>query len=187
MAESSFSIMTGTAMQNLTGLNLGGFTTDKQEKIAQREYNPKTAISEVKVPSAGKPLNNNDPYPVDLKIEELENHLPRVKQYSLPYSEKHDHGFSKKHAEAILGLSDYTEKRLVRLENILATVLRYVFGTGSRMFINCQYWGGTDKSSKYGAIKCLRDDRIGDGQVMQLDQCLSCSRYEPIIGKLIVA
>ena len=131
-------------MQDLTGLDMGGFTTDFQQRISQRNYDPTNAISEVKMPSGGKPLNNNDPFPVDEKIEELENHLPRVKQYSLPFSRKHDHGFSKKHAEAILGLSDYTEKRLVRLENILATVMRYVFGVGSRMFINCQYWGGTD-------------------------------------------
>lgn len=29
----------------------------------------------------------------------------------------------------------------------------------------------------------MRDDRVHDGQVMQLDQCLSCTRYEPIFGQ----
>lgn len=35
---------------------------------------------------------------------------------------------------------------------------------------------------KYTCIRCLKDDRTDDGQVMTIDQCLSCSRYEPIIG-----
>ena len=39
---------------------------------------------------------------------------------------------------------------------------------------------------KYSCIRCLKDDRIGDGQVMQIDQCLSCSRYEPIVGRFFI-
>ena len=39
---------------------------------------------------------------------------------------------------------------------------------------------------KYKCIRCMRDDRVNDGQVMQIDQCLSCTRYEPIFGNLII-
>lgn len=183
-ANGDTALMTGEMMQDLTGLKINAFTTDQAQAMAQKPFNPKDSILEFKVPSAGKPLNNNDPYPVDLKIEELENHMPRVKQYSLPYVQKHA-AETKEMSKAILSLSDYTEKRLVKIENILATVMRYVFGIGSRMFINCQYYGGQDTGAKGvgKCIRCLRDDRCGDGQVMQLDQCLSCSRYEPIIGQ----
>lgn len=182
-ANGDTALMTSEMMQDLTGLKMNAFTTDHAQAMAQRPFNPKDSIMEVKVPSAGKPLNNNDPYPVDLKIEELENHMPRVKQYKLDANTECP--VSKDVSKAILSLSDYTEKRLVKLENILATVMRYVFGIGSRMFINCQYYGGQDAGSKGvgKCIRCLRDDRCGDGQVMQLDQCLSCSRYEPIIGQ----
>lgn len=182
-ANGDTALMTAEGMQDLTGLKMNAFTTDHAQAMAQRAFDPTTSIMEVKVPSAGKPLNNNDPYPVDLKIEELENHLPRVKQYKLnAYTEC---PVSKDIVKAILTLSDYTEKRLVKLENILATMMRYTFGMGSRMFVNCQYYGGQDTASKGigKCIRCLRDDRCGDGQVMQIDQCLSCSRYEPIIGQ----
>lgn len=30
----------------------------------------------------------------------------------------------------------------------------------------------------------MRDDRVQDGQVVQLDQCLSCTRYEPVYGQV---
>lgn len=174
-------LMTAQTMQDLTGLDINAFTTSDAQAFAQRLFDPKDSIMEFKVPNAGKPLNNNDPYPVDLKIEELENHMPRVKQYTLPYNR--ECGVSKTISKAILSLSDYTEKRLVKIENTLSTIMRYIFGVGSRMFVNCQYYGGQDHRSKYVCIRCLRDDRCGDGQVMQLDQCLSCSRYEPIIGQ----
>lgn len=175
-----YGIMTNQTMQDLMGIDGNAFTTDQAQKLAQRQFDPQNSISEVKVPSAGKPLNNNDPYPVDLKIEELENHAPRVKQYSLPYTR--DHMETKELASAILTLSDFTEKRLVKLENVLSTVLRYTFAIGKRMHVNCVYWGGTDHRSKYTCIRCLKDNLLEDGQVMQIDQCLSCSRYEPIIG-----
>lgn len=176
-----YAIMTGQTMQDLTGLKTTAFTTPTAQSLAQRSFDPTKAILEVKVPNAGKPLNNNDPYPVDRKIEELERHLPRVKQYKMPFNPKC--GASKSVSAALLHVSDYAEKRIVRLENILATMMRYVFGMGTRMFINCQYYGGQDHRSKYACVRCLKDDRTDDGQVMTIDQCLSCSRYEPIIGQ----
>lgn len=36
---------------------------------------------------------------------------------------------------------------------------------------------------KYTCIRCLKDDLLNDGKVVQIDQCLSCSRYEPVIGQ----
>lgn len=173
------SVMTDDNAASLLGLDQGAFTTDRAQVNAQKMYDPSKAILEVKVPSAGKPLNNRDKYPVDLKIEELELHLPRIKKYKMPY----DNGVSRAHAQAILEISDYAEKRIVKLENILATVMRYMFAIGTRMAVNCQYYGGQDHRSKYQCIRCLKDDRCADGMTMQLDQCLSCSRYEPIIGQ----
>lgn len=180
-STSDYAIMTGQTMQDLMGLNNEAFTTPDAMALAQRAFDPSKAELEVKVPNAGKPLNNNDSFPVDLKIEELERHLPRVKQYKMPYNKKC--GVSKNVSAAILHISDWAEKRIVRLENILATTMRYVYGMGSRMFVNCQYYGGQDHRSKYKCIRCLKDDRTDDGQVMTIDQCLSCSRYEPIIGQ----
>ena len=36
--------------------------------------------------------------------------------------------------------------------------------------------------TKYKAIRCLKDNRLEDGQIVQIDQCLTCTRFEPIIG-----
>ena len=179
--QGSYGMMTSRTMKDITGLESESFTSGKAMEQAQRQFDPTKCQMEVKVPNAGKPLNNNDPFPADLKIEELERHLPRVKQYKMPYN-KSD-GASKVHAAAILHVSDYAEKRIVRLENNLATVMRYLFALGSRLAVNCVYYGGQDHRSKYNCIRCLKDNRIEDGQVMQIDQCLSCSRYEPIIGQ----
>ncbi len=179
--KDTYSVMTDRTMRDITGLETEPFTAGKAMEQAQRQFDPTKCQLEVKVPNAGKPLNNNDPFPADLKIEELERHLPRVKQYKMPYDK--NVGATKSIAAALLHVSDYTEKRLVRLENNMATLMRYVFAMGSRVAINCVYWGGTDHRSKYCTVRCLKDNRIEDGQVMQIDQCLSCSRYEPIIGQ----
>lgn len=144
-ANSDYAVMTGEAMRDMTGMDTNAFTTPAAMSLAQRAFDPSKAELEVKVPNAGKPLNNNDSFPVDLKIEELERHLPRVKQYKLPYNKKC--GASKTVSSAILHISDWAEKRIVRLENLLATTMRYVYGMGSRMFINCQYYGGQDHRS----------------------------------------
>lgn len=134
----------------------------------------------------GKPANNNDPYPVDKKIAELQKHEPRIKipdiSYTTPYI-----GCSEPLSKAILDVSDTTEKRIARLENILSTALRYLFRLSSRVNINCVYYGGQEASEKYNAIRCLHDDLIQDGQLMSLDQCLVCTRYEPVIGQIYEA
>lgn len=136
----------------------------------------------VKSPNAGSPKNPTDPYPVDSKIEELELHMKRVKlkEIKLTKPERPD----KQLAKFIIEVSDAAEKRITKLENILATVTRYLFALGSRIQINCQYYGGQDRFQKYTCIRCLKDDLISDGQVVQLDQCLTCDRYEPVIGQV---
>ena len=161
----------------LTGIDAMSFLNSTIQANRQRVFNGKQSINDIKIPNAGKPLNNNDPYPVDKKIQELETHQPRIKKYSVEWH--HEPAI----AQALLDIGDYAEKRIVRLENLLATVMRYVFAIGGRMFVNCLYFGGTDSRSKYTCIRCLRDDRIADGQVVQLDQCLACTRYEEIIGR----
>jgi len=103
----------------------------------------KKFAEDFKAPNSGKPPHNKDPFPVDLKIEELETHQPRVKVHEIV---THNHG----KAAAIMGIQQFhaTEQRIVRLENNMATVLRYLYRLGSRVFINCQYYG-QNKISKY--------------------------------------
>ena len=126
-----------------------------------------------------KPPNNKDPFPVDQKIMEFECHQPTVKIDEIL---THVHGAAA--AAACLRISNFTEQRLVRLENNIATILRYLYRIGSRMFINCIYYGGQTTFVKYRCIRCLKDDRAGDAANVQLDQCLTCTRYEPIYGQV---
>lgn len=86
--------------------------------------------------------------------------------------------------DAMISQSKRTEERLVRIENVLATMTRNIGRMASRININCVYYGGQDTFGKYKTIRCLRDDRIEDGCSMTLDQCLSCTRYEPILGQI---
>lgn len=143
----------------------------------------------------GKPVNNNDPYPVDDKIKELESHQPKLKIDEVN-SKLHDcnhpgsiigPAVAKNFAmvqDEIITLAKRTERRMVKVENILATMMRNIFRIGSRMNINCTYYGGQDVYGKYKTIRCLHDDRINDGQSMTLDQCMNCTRYEPILGQV---
>lgn len=62
--------------------------------------------------------------------------------------------------------------------------MRLIFRIGARVPINCQYYGGQSPFNKYFAIRCMCDDRIQDGQLVQLDQCLYCTRYEPVYGQV---
>lgn len=153
--------------------------TVEESKTRQRSFDFKTCKNEQKNPNPGKPANNNDPFPVDLKIEELEMHKPRVKINSITCCPE-----AVPVAKATMVAADATEKRLVRLENIMSTMLRYLFRSAARMQINCVYYGGQTSLQKYKNIRCLHSDRLRDGQFMSLDQCLNCTRYEPIIGQI---
>lgn len=86
--------------------------------------------------------------------------------------------------DAMLKQSSNIEKRLVKIENVLASVLRNQGRIGSRVNVNCVYYGGQDSFGKYKTIRCLCDDRIHDAGSVTLDQCLSCTRYEPILGQV---
>jgi hypothetical protein len=169
----------------------------------QKIFNPKEYIDEttgkVKEEAVkkdrGKPVNNNDPYPVDEKIYELEKHLPRIKidDMSIRLVDCNHPGCGlgkstydnlKVITDAMVTQSKRIEKRMVQMENITSTMLRYLFRMGSRMNVNCVYYGGQDVFGKYKSIRCTHADLVHDGQSMTLDQCLNCSRYEPIIGQI---
>jgi murein DD-endopeptidase MepM/ murein hydrolase activator NlpD len=148
-------------------------------KARQRIFNSKDYKKEFKAPNPGKPANNNDPFPVDLKIEELETHKPTIKIHTITCCPE-----AVPVAKAVLNVSDRVEKRIVKLENMMATITRYLFRMANRVQINCVYYGGQTPFEKYNGIRCLQDDRISDGQLMSLDQCMNCTRYEPIIGQV---
>ena len=86
--------------------------------------------------------------------------------------------------DMIADVSRRTEQRLVKIENNLSTVMRNLFRVSSRMQVNCVYYGGQSVYGKYKCIRCLHDNRVNDGAIVSLDQCLSCTRYEPILGQV---
>ena len=152
-------------------------------------------LKDKKKKSKGKPVNYNDPYPYDSKITEMEKHYPKVSIDEIEsrlYSCNHPgcpiaHPMAKNFAmlsDLELAQSRKIEQRLVRLENISSVILRNLGRLGSRMNINCVYYGGQDIFGKYKTIRCTHDDRIHDGCSVTLDQCLCCTRYEPIIGQI---
>lgn len=149
--------------------------TEQQRK---ESFDIKKHSKAIKTPSSGKPPNNTDPFPYDAKIEELETHAPRCKIDSIQTCPE-----AQNVAKACMQLSTNVEKRIVKLENLMATLMRYLARIGGRMSVNCVYWGGSCPSTKYGQIRCMKDDRISDGQLMTIDQCLTCTRYEPVIGQ----
>lgn len=128
------------------------------------------------------PVNHSDPFPVDEKIEELQQHIPFMKIHRLWFDNPDAHTVTL--AKVIMDLSDKVEKRMAQMENNMAYVYRNLFRIGARMQINCVYYGGQSEYAKYQTIRCLHNDRIEDGQIMTLDQCLNCTRYEPILGKV---
>lgn len=151
------------------------------KSVMERQHllNPSDYEADVKKPNPGKVPHNEDPYPVDLKIEELESHKPDVKVHQIT---THVHG--EPAAKAALFVSDTAEKRLIHLENIVATLMRYIFRMGARVTVNCVYYWGQTPFEKYKCIRCMHDDRVSDGQMVQIDQCLACTRYEPVYGQV---
>ena len=149
--------------------------------VAKRQHllDPTDYSLELKEPNPGKPPNNKDPFPVDLKIEELETHKPEVYVDGFTVA-KESAGAGIK----ILNALDAAEKRIIKLENNMATLMRYLFRLGSRVQINCVYYGGQTPFQKYCCIRCLADDRVSDGAEVQIDQCMNCTRYEPIHGQM---
>ena len=141
------------------------------------------------------PINYTDPYPYDEKITDLERHYPKVfideiegQLYSCnhpgcPISQPMAKNFAMV-SDAMMNQSKRIEKRLSRIENILSTIIRNQGRLGSRMNINCVYYGGHSTFNKYKCIRCLHDDRVHDGELVTIDQCLNCTRFEPILGQV---
>lgn len=162
------------------GIELNSVLGDAADiRSRQRLLDFNNFINDFKTPSSGKPPNNKDAFPVDQKIEEFEAHQPTIKIHRVI---THVHG--KAATLAAMHTSDTAEKRIVHLENNMATVMRYLFRLGSRVMINCVYYGGQTTFEKYKGIRCMQMDRIGDGQMMQIDQCLTCTRFEPVFGQV---
>lgn len=152
-------------------------------------------FKDVKKQTIGRPINCEDPFPVDLQIKKLEEHFPKVKIDNIQLAYEDDNHLGSEIGAAISKnynmcydmvseISKRTEQRLVKLENNLATTMRNLFRMSSRVNINCVYYGGQSVYGKYNCIRCLQDDRINDGAIVSLDQCLSCTRYEPIEGQV---
>lgn len=185
-------IPTSAAIKFADDKNLANYIVQNQAIANQRKEVFQKAMqrSAFKTPTAGKPPNNKDPFPVDHKIVELETHQPRCKIEQV-YACHHSIDVAK----AVVLLSTDTEKRLVRLENNMATMLRYLYRMAGRVNINCVYYGGQipntypvqgphGEDNKYCTIRCLKDDRIQEGKQVSLDQCINCTRYEPLIGQV---
>ena len=153
-------------------------------------------FNKMKKVTKGRPLNTEDPFPVDDQIKKLEQHFPKVKVDKVTFDFKDTNhpgseignAMAKNYAmcyDMVTEVAKRVEQRLVKIENNLSTVMRYTFRMGSRMNINCVYYGGqTDYAGKYKCIRCLHDDRINDGAICTIDQCLTCTRYEPILGQI---
>lgn len=149
----------------------------------------------MKKETKGRPVNVEDPFPVDDQINKLEEHYPKVKVDKVTFDLKDTNhpnseignAIAKNYAMAydmVTEVAKRTEQRLVKIENNLSTVMRNLFRMSSRVNINCVYYGGQSVLGKYKCIRCLQDDRINDGAIVTMDQCMNCTRYEPILGQV---
>lgn len=180
-----------TKVQSSSNVPLTSEELEKRQKVFDF-----SKFDKMKKETKGRPLNTEDPFPVDDQIKKLEQHFPKVKVDKVTFdfkdtnhpSSEIGNAMAKNYAmcyDMVTEVAKRVEQRLVKLENNLATVMRYTFRMGSRMNINCVYYGGqTDYAGKYKCIRCLHDDRINDGAICTIDQCLTCTRYEPILGQI---
>jgi hypothetical protein len=162
------------ALYNTMNSIIGSSNDSLARQIA---YDPTKHKNTFKQPTKGKPANNSDPFPTDLKIEELELHFPHEYIHNVKCCPQ-----SLTVGEALVKLASASEKRTVKLENNMATLMRYFFALANRMHINCVYYGGTSQYTKYRSIRCLKDNRLEDADQVSIDQCLSCTRFEPVYG-----
>lgn len=126
-------------INDLTNNQLADVLGAQNDRLAKQiVYDPSKHRNSFKQPARGKPANNNDAFPVDLKIEELELHYPHAYIHELQCCPQ---GVSV--GKALLQHASNVEKRIVKLENNMATLMRNTFAMGGRIFVNCVYWGGT--------------------------------------------
>lgn len=149
----------------------------------------------IKKETSGRPINTEDPFPVDDQIKKLEEHYPKVKIDKTTFNFKDTNHKNSEIGNAmaknlamtydmINEVAKRTEQRLVKIENNLSTVMRNLFRMSSRVNINCVYYGGQSIYGKYKCIRCMDDHRINDGAIVTIDQCMNCTRYEPILGQV---
>ena len=151
------------------------------QTLAQRQirFDPREHSNAIKAPFPGKIQNNNDPFPVDMRIRDLETHFPRILINDIPKITE----FEEATAKELVRLGADTEKRVVQIENHLATTMRYLWRLASIVQINDVYYGGNSMFEKYHSIRMLDDYLINDGFQTQLDQYLTSTKVEPIIGQ----
>jgi hypothetical protein len=126
------------AINQLTNNQLDDVLGNMQDRLSRQiVYDPKKHKNSFKSPAKGKPANNNDAFPVDLKIEELELHYPHAYIHEIQACPQ-----AVSTAKPLLEHAQATEKRIVKLENNMATLMRYFYALGGRMMINCTYFGG---------------------------------------------
>lgn len=177
--------------QDSASQNISGVVSLEEYEKRQKIFNPKEYLDEkgntkkeaIKE-DRGRPVNNNDPYPVDEKIFEIQEHYPKVAIDSINIDSMDSFATDKMIIDSMMDQSKRVETRLVRLENVFSMLLRYVYRLAARVPINCVYYGGQNIFNKYKCIRCLHTDRINDGDSLSIDQCLNCSRYEPIMGQV---
>lgn len=163
------------------GSEAAKYQMTRMQSIAQRQiqFDPTKHDNAVKVPTPGMVPNHSDPFPTDLRIRDLELHMPRIVKESIKATE-----FELNTAKALLEMGGDVEKRMVQVENHLSTVTRYLFRLASIIPINDMYYGGNTLYEKYRAIRQLTDDRVADGMQTQIDQYMTSTRIEPIIGQV---
>lgn len=163
------------------GSEAAKYQMTRMQSIAQRQiqFDPTKHDNAVKVPTPGMVPNHSDPFPTDLRIRDLELHMPRIVKESIRATE-----FELNTAKALLEMGGDVEKRMVQVENHLSTVTRYLFRLASIIPINDMYYGGNTLYEKYRAIRQLTDDRVADGMQTQIDQYMTSTRIEPIIGQV---
>lgn len=163
------------------GSEAAKYQMTRMQSIAQRQiqFDPTKHDNAVKVPTPGMVPNPTDPFPTDLRIRDLELHMPRIVKESIKATE-----FELNTAKALLEMGGDVEKRMVQVENHLSTVTRYLFRLASIIPINDMYYGGNSLYEKYRAIRQLTDDRVADGMQTQIDQYMTSTRIEPIIGQV---
>lgn len=186
-------IADGTSSSSVPSNSNAPLTVEEFEK-RQKRFSLEN-FDKVQKTTIGRPVNCDDEFPVDEQIKKLEQHFPKIKIDKTHFNFDEDNhtnsllgkAMAKNYAmcyDMIMEESKRVETRLVKIENNLSTVMRNLFRLSSRININCVYYGGQSVYGKYKCIRCLQDDRINDGAVVSLDQCLSCTRYEPILGQV---
>ena len=152
----SISVADGESISSVQSQSNTALTIEEFEK-RQHTFNI-ADFDNISKNTTGRPINCEDEFPVDEQIKKLQKHGPKVKIDKITYDFTEDNHLrsplGKTLAKNLNMIYDIcteqakrTEKRLVLIENNLATVMRNLFRLSSRININCVYYGG---QSVYG-------------------------------------